>query len=772
MHTPLVRRAVVTAGLVATVLCSNAAAQQSAADYTAFADSLEKLAEYPARSTPLSSLVLVRDRGTITLEGGTLYELASLGGRSVALVYEGPGRFQLAPPGATERHALSRYHKVEELDTRFGELVLVFADSTPATLAGLTWSDAALPGALKRRWREAIDFVSGWNQKTLDPDLASPLINGTPSRFFHAHMGGGRLGDPIAFRISPDEVESVQLLSRARGTGFTRYMETVSQFRSEGDADPVQSDRRGGTNVRHYALTARLDRTGAGDVSFAGDATVDLVAGATTGPWIALGLYHKLRVDSARWSDGSPATFYKNRDEGSVVWLRLDRRLERGDERQVRVWYHGELVNRLGDWFYINSSAAWYPRPLDGRSRATFDITFQTPKNYRIASIGRMTDSSVAGQMLTTRWVSDGPMRNAGFNMGLFEDFRVEEPGVPPVTVLWSERGHKEIARMAIGDGRADAIPSSAGKKEVGSDIANSLKFFAHVFGPPPVDRFYATEIPYGHGEAFPGLVHLSWSTFVGTDRQGNDEWFRAHEVAHQWWGIGVDFATYRDQWLSEGFSSFAGLWYLQTARGDNKRYFGLLDRWRGDIVRRSAAGGPITLGYRTATSDTPADYQTLVYYKGAWVLHMLRIMMVDLRTMNEDRFTRMMQEFYATHRGGRASTADFQRVAEKHMNMPLDWFFDQWVHGTAVPTYRAAYETSPLPDGTVKMTVKVVQENVPDSFQAYVPVTVDLGGDRVLRTRIKVTGRETSVDLPPLPGQPKKFTFNDLEGVLAVVRK
>ena len=28
---------------------------------------------------------------------------------------------------------------------------------------------------------------------------------------------------------------------------------------------------------------------------------------------------------------------------------------------------------------------------------------------------------------------------------------------------------------------------------------------------------------------------------------QGDDEVFRAHEVAHQWWGIGVDFTSYHD---------------------------------------------------------------------------------------------------------------------------------------------------------------------------------------------------------------------------------
>ena len=85
-------------------------------------------------------------------------------------------------------------------------------------------------------------------------------------------------------------------------------------------------------------------------------------------------------------------------------------------------------------------------------------------------------------------------------------------------------------------------------------------------------------------------MVHLSWVTFQQTDQQGEDEVFRAHEVAHQWWGVGVDFTSYHDQWLSEGFSDFSGLWYLQTVRKDNDKYFGMLRRWRTAHPR--AAGG------------------------------------------------------------------------------------------------------------------------------------------------------------------------------------
>ena len=57
------------------------------------------------------------------------------------------------------------------------------------------------------------------------------------------------------------------------------------------------------------------------------------------------------------------------------------------------------------------------------------------------------------------------------------------------------------------------------------------------------------------------------------------------------------------------------------------------------------------------------------------------------------------------------------------------------------------------------------------ESFQMYVPVTLDLGGDRVARVRIKVRGPETQIDLPLMPAEPKSLRFNDLSGVLAEVK-
>jgi aminopeptidase N len=152
--------------------------------------------------------------------------------------------------------------------------------------------------------------------------------------------------------------------------------------------------------------------------------------------------------------------------------------------------------------------------------------------------------------------------------------------------------------------------------------------------------------------------------------------------------------------------------------------------------------------------------------------VHMLRMLMLDLKTINEDRFTETMQDFYRSYQGKRASTEDFRRVVERHVGTDMGWFFDQWVYGTALPTYRVATRTDRLAaDGQYRVRLQVQQEGVPETFLMYVPVTVDLGKDRVARVRVKVTGARSEITLPPMPAEPKAVRFNDLEAVLAEVK-
>jgi aminopeptidase N len=246
---------------------------------------------------------------------------------------------------------------------------------------------------------------------------------------------------------------------------------------------------------------------------------------------------------------------------------------------------------------------------------------------------------------------------------------------------------------------------------------------------------------------------------------------FRAHEVAHQWWGISVDYASYRDRWLSEGLSDFSGLWYMQTRLGSLDKYLGMLREFRGNILPVRDHLGAMSLGRRTGTDRFPKYYSYAVYMKGAWTAHMLRVLLLQMSTMNEDRFKGAMREFYMTYRGRSASTEDFRRVMEKHAGADLGWFFEQWVDGTAIPTYRWAWQKESMVNGQFRVTLRVRQEDVPDSFQMWVPVAVELRNGGVLRTRIMVTGPETTTTLPLLPADIKEVRFNEFEGVLADVR-
>ena len=168
--------------------------------------------------------------------------------------------------------------------------------------------------------------------------------------------------------------------------------------------------------------------------------------------------------------------------------------------------------------------------------------------------------------------------------------------------------------------------------------------------------------------------------------------------------------------------------------------------------------------------TDVPDDYSLVIYQKGAWVLQMLRNLMIDFRTMKEDAFTAMMQDFYRQYRGRRASTADFQTVVERHIGIPMGWFFREWVEGTAIPTYILSWRAEPAQNGHYRVQLRVRQEDVPQDFEMPVPVRIALanGAEAFIRVIVRGPLTEGTFDLP---AEPKQVELNPLESVLAQVK-
>jgi hypothetical protein len=97
--------------------------------------------------------------------------------------------------------------------------------------------------------------------------------------------------------------------------------------------------------------------------------------------------------------------------------------------------------------------------------------------------------------------------------------------------------------------------------------------------------------------------------------------------------------------------------------------------------------------------------------------------------------------------------------------NGRMDWFFNEWVYGTEVPSYKFDYRINP--DGS--LTGRITQAGVSDNFAMIVPVYVDMGKGWAKLGSARMVGN-SSIDLSnvKLPGTPKRAALCALNDVLA----
>jgi aminopeptidase N len=274
--------------------------------------------------------------------------------------------------------------------------------------------------------------------------------------------------------------------------------------------------------------------------------------------------------------------------------------------------------------------------------------------------------------------------------------------------------------------------------------------------------------------------LHMDWG-----DR-GYWKEVAPHEVAHQWWGHTVGFASGRDQWMSEGFADMSAALYIGMIEKDPKKVIQFWNDERELLLERDAQGfraidaGPLTMGYRAENARTGFGVtRRLIYPKGAYVLHMIRMMMFDNKT-GDQNFKITMQDFVHTYSGKAASTEDFKAMVEKHMtpemdlegNHRMDWFFNEYVYGTALPSYKIDYNFDKDASGDVVFGLKVTQSGVDDKFRMLVPIYLELADGRIVNLgRARVFGNKAVEEKLPLKGlkdAPKRAFLNYYDDVLA----
>lgn len=322
-----------------------------------------------------------------------------------------------------------------------------------------------------------------------------------------------------------------------------------------------------------------------------------------------------------------------------------------------------------------------------------------------------------------------------------------------------------------------------------------AMQLYSDYFGPPPFKQLAVTQQwACSYGQSLPGLVyvpqcydpevrhafHMDYRDF------GYWKVVAPHEVAGQWWGNTVGFDSYRDQWMSEGFADMSASLYIQLIDHNHQKFIEFWDDERTALLERNSMGfrandaGPLTMGYRTSNDRTGFNVsQDLIYPKGAYILHMLRMMMWTAQT-GDQNFKNMMHDFVQSYTGHAATTEDFKAVVEKHMTPDMqrigggkmDWFFDEYVYGTALPTYKLDSSFDKDSEGNVVLSMKLAQSGVDERFRMLVPLYLELADGRITYfgrvTVVGNTSQEGKIPIKGLKDIPRRAIVNYYDDVLA----
>ena len=555
------------------------------------------------------------------------------------------------------------------------------------------------------------------------------------------------------------------------------------------------------------------------DNHLAASAEMSLVVQGGTARVLPMSLDGVLRVSSITndtgGADGAAKKIdfiQEDRQLDSDLWVILPAGVQLGSTYKLKISYREDstresrIIHQQGSGLYfVVARESWYPSFGAFDDRTHFTLDFHSPRKFVLVATGHQISSEKGPDDLETKWESEMAYSVVGFNYGDFVDKSRSDPNLT-VTVYGGREIPDELKAVSNAMDMADMQSRGQGGVNIEAQTGilrggfnttamvgyaadqsyQAFKLYQSYFGPLPFKTISVTEQPVGFfGQSWPTLIFLPYLALLDAttlhslrlrDTAEGREFFDivgVHEMSHQWWGHMVGWKTYHDQWLSEGFADFSAALYLKQL--DPKRFREFWDLQRKWILSKDPAGvrptdaGPIWLNGQTAGYLEGRNPQILIYRKGSYVLEMLRMLMENSRDQNPDAaFIAMMRDFVATYAGKNASTQDFKRVVEKHFGQPMDWFFNEWVYGTAVPRYDFDYSLKDAGGGKTTLHISLRQSEVPDDFVMAVPLYASIKGSTHRLGLVQVKGNTPFEKDIALPVHPEKVWMDEYHSVLS----
>ncbi len=698
----------------------------------------------------------------LLFEDGTLFSSPEEVGRTL-LVFVGHGRVRFKPGPAAEAEQLRQFSGEPLIDR---EIDWAFLRMHPAefqrALGTQTLEPEPDPG---RRREDAQRVFKERAERSFIVDAPLPrspwwLMPSYGDAVVDFPWGRKRV---LTYALTSNEAEDVNLFDRDRRLQICSYASAGSVPYNEDDGRSLE--------VLEHDITARFEPDSYG-LTATHRMWVRLINPTST---LRLRLDDDFRVSSVQSADGGNLLFFRVRDQGTIVvslgplagqrepFTLVTRYAGRHNpapvEQELLQVQRTPVVDSSSEAtvfldrppiVYANRTA-WYPHPPN-EDYATAHMVLDTPEGWLGVTGGEQVS-------LRTR---DGRTR---------AEFRLAKPGkyLTAIVGRLSDVGLRQEGEQSV---RGYATPRTRRDTlEAMQDLQRMFAFYAEKFGPSPYPTLglvvAEAETPGGHSP--PGLLYLQQRPPILRSRQLVEDpsnfsdlpgYFLAHEAAHQWWGEGTAPANYRERWLSEAWAQYSAALWLRERLGE-RAFFSMLDRMSSWALRHDAMG-PIHLGQRLGhVKQEPRYFRSVVYDKGAWVLHMLRNLLGDAA------FFKGARAFLEGHRYEKVTTEDLRAALEAASGQDLKPYFERWVYETGLPALSWSAGTASTAGG-FRTTVAVRPRNLPGPLPLLISVTTNAGTES-RRVQLPPDGGSFTLDTRE---SPRRIELNEDRGLLAQMER
>ncbi len=741
----------------------------------------------------------------LTFTDGLIAFTEPVDGVITGAYFQGEGEVLVLPPERVERESLALFTGNAVLEEKFTQGFFRFRGGEMEALASRLKMAVA-----------ATDFLAagdGVTQSLASADalaLLNDLLNHAgqnETTFLHARLQGAHLGN---FDVISDPVQSEQISVGRSSIDAGRFYDVWTRFASRHTASTVDP-----VALFDYRIVAHL----APPSDLSAQVTMQITPQVQGVRCVVFELSRNLKIKSvnqippfASQKGGAPAPleFIQNESlEGTelarrgndVAAIIFPAALDRDKKTEVVFDYAGPVMSDAGNGLiYVGARGTWYPNR--GPAMANFDMTFSYPPGWTLVASGfedRPT-SLAEGRDQLSHWKTTRPVPVAGFNLGRYQNAVVKSGAID--VKVFAAKGMENLTAPEEPGGvgkrkqqRGVGLDPAGNMNNVADAAASDIESLERRLGPFPFSAIAITQMPGPISQGWPGLIFLSSYAFLPEDKfvpslGGSyaqmlySRLMLAHETAHQWWGDRVMWAGTRDAWLVEALANYSALTALEEKHPSDMKT--ALDYYRGTLLRPDAKGrtlsaaGPVTLGFRLSSTKFPTGYEEIAYGRGTWLLHMLHEMFRDHAARYPDaRFNAALQELISTLDGRTMNNQQVQAAFEKYIpadlqyenKRSLDWFFDGWVNGSAVPNFALKSVKSVARKGKVAFNGTIVESDAPEQLISSLPIygeSRDPDAAPVYLGRVFVDEAETSFTIVAPVGTRKLL----LDPYYSVLRK